>query len=171
MYFEDIFINWTYRAQRPTMAPLGGQRAAPPCGPRMQQPANKPLTADEKKLLDRAKRFASDPPAISLKKRQADGASNVSPSPPKQVRLASGAQTAAVSAAKKITNRAALMRQQKQQQQQQQQQPTPKQPPQVPVQRPANSAETLAPKPKREQEEVHSALHICKNPAGDESLV
>ena len=133
------------------MVPPGGQRAAPPGAPRMQPPANKPLSADEKKLLDRAKRFASAPPTVSLKKRQADGTSNVSPSPPKQVRLASGAQTAAVSAAKKITNRAAVMRQQKQQQQQQEQLST--QPPQAAVQKPTTTT-TSAPKPKPEQEAV-----------------
>ena len=90
------------------------QRAAPPGGPRLQRPATPaPLSADEKKMIDRAKRFA-DPPTVSLKKRQADGATSVSPSPPKQVRLATGVQTAAVSAARKITTRAAAMRQQKQ---------------------------------------------------------
>ena len=161
MSYTSVF-RLTYRAQRPNMVPPGGQRAAPPGGPRMQPPTNKPLSADEKKLLDRAKRFASAPPAVSLKKRQADGTSNVSPSPPKQVRLASGAPTAAVSAAKKITNRAAVMRQQKQQQQQQ----GPKQPPQAAVQKPAKTP--TAPKPKPEQEAVRffSALYV-KNSTSD----
>ena len=143
--FDGCFYQLTYRAQRPTMAPPGGPRAVPPGGQRMQQP-NKPLTAEEKKLLDRAKRFA-DPPAVSVKKRQADGTGNVSPSPPKQVRLASGAQTATVSAAKKITSRAAAVRQQKQQQQQQQQ----PQPSQAPLLTPAA---ILQSKPKNIQEEV-----------------
>ena len=142
--WRGVFLNHlcrlTYSAQRP-------QRAAPSGGVRLQRPPA-PLSADERKMIDRAKRFA-DPPTASLKKRQADGASSVSPSPPKQVRLATGAQTAAVSAARKITTRAAAMRQQKQQPLAVQQQ-TKQLPAAAPLNSPANSVST----PKVVKEEV-----------------
>ena len=139
-----VFLNHvcrlTYSVQRP-------QRAAPSGGPRLQRPPA-PLSADEKKKFDRARRFA-DPPATSLKKRQADGDTSVSPSPPKQVRLATGAQTAAVSAARKITTRAAAMRQQKQQPLAVQQQTK-----QLPAAAPLNSPANSVPTPKVVKEEV-----------------
>ena len=139
-FHRSVFLNHVCRLT------YSVQRAASSGGPRLQRPPA-PLSADERKMIDRAKRFA-DPPTASLKKRQADGASSVSPSPPKQVRLATGIQTAAVSAARKITTRAAAMRQQKQQPLAVQQQT--KQLPAAPLNSPANSVPT----PKVVKEEV-----------------